>query len=105
MDMSNTNWINIGIWALCLFPIWGALIWGIWDGSIRPRLIPREQIVEKADELWTRDHTCAFDIACIEEHAAWYRSDTFEQGRWRRIREDIMQRERALGATFRKVRW
>lgn len=105
VSMSNLNSVEFVIWIICLSPIWGTLLWVIWEGSIRPRLIPRHEIIAKADELWEQDQAHAFDIACTKEHIAWYRSNTFEQGRWRRIRREIMRRERALGATFRKVRW
>lgn len=98
------DWTLVGIWVVCLSPIWGAFAWGFWEGSIRPGLIPRDEIVGQADRLWAIDDDRAFDKACMEEHAAWYRSNIFEQGRWRRIRREIMRRERASGATFRKVR-
>lgn len=98
------DWVQVAIWVVCLSPIWGAFVWGLWEGSIRPGLIPRNEIMAEADRLWAIDDDRAFDKACIEEHAAWYRSNTFEQGRWRRIRREIMRRERARGTTFRKVR-
>ncbi len=103
VDMSNTNWINIGIWTLSLSPIWGALVWGIWQGVIRPALIPRNDINIAVGRLMARDDGQGFEIACLEEHAAWYRSECFEQGRWRRVRKEIMRREREHGATFRRV--
>lgn len=98
------TWLEIAVWAVCLSPVWGTLLWCVWEGSVRPRLIPRQEILAEADRLWAQDRERAFELACIEEHAAWHRSETFEQGRWRRIREEIMRRERARGTTFRKVR-
>ncbi len=96
--------IEISGYAICLAPIWGTLLWHIWEAVISPRLISHTEILAKADELWAHDDERAFDIACTEEHRAWHYCDSFEQGRWRRIREEIMRRERARGSTFRKVR-
>ena len=97
------DWTIIALWFLCLYPIWGTFLWCFWEGSIRPRLIPRAEIVAEADELWAEDDEQAFEHACAEEHSAWYRSATFEQGKWKRVREEIMRRERSRGATFQKL--
>lgn len=97
------TWLELAVWTVCLSPIWGALVWCLWEGTIRPRLIPQREILTKADSLWAQDNQNAFERACIEEHRAWHYCNSFEQGRWRRIREEIMRRERARGATFRKV--
>jgi hypothetical protein len=99
--LTAEDWI-FGI--LVLSPVWSTLLWHVWEAVIRPRLINRNEILAKADELWERDNEHAFDIACAEEHRAWHYCDSFEQGRWRRIRKEIMRREHARGATFRKVR-
>ena len=99
------TWVEVTIYIVCLSPIWGTLLWCFWEGSVRPRLIPRAQILTEVDRLWDEDEARAFERACIEEHAAWYRSEAFEQGRWKRIREEIMRRERARGTTFRKMRY
>jgi hypothetical protein len=32
------------IWVICLFPIWGSLLWELWEGGIRPLLVPRVEI-------------------------------------------------------------
>jgi len=96
-------WTNIVVLILCLSPIWGALVWEIWQGVIRPALIPREEIRIEVDGLMARADSLGFEIACGEEHAAWYRSKSFEQGRWRRIRREIMRRERECGTRFRRV--
>ena len=96
-------WLEIAIWVVCLPPMWGTLLWCFWEGSVRPRMIPRREILAEADRLWAQDRDGAFERVCIEEHAAWYRAEEFEQGRWRRIREEIMRRERARGYTFRKL--
>ena len=98
------DWVKLAIWIVCLAPIWGAFVSELWAGALRPRLINRKEILAKADELWQDDDESAFDTACAEERRAWHYCDSFQQGRWKRIREEIMRRERARGATFRKVR-
>lgn len=103
-DMATTNPINWIAGILILSPIWGSFLWHLWEAVIRPRLIKRAEISEKADELWERDKDQAFDIACAEERRAWHCCDSFEQGRWRRVREELMRRERARGTTFQKLR-
>lgn len=95
--------VDFAIWTACLSPFWGALLWSFWQGSVRPRLIPRREIVAKVEEVYARHGERAFDFACSEEYRAWYDSDAFEQGRWRRVREEIMRRERALGYAFHKI--
>src|SRR4029079_13043045 len=42
-------WIAIG--ALTS-PIWGTLVWVLWQGTVRPRLIPRREIDALAGPLW-----------------------------------------------------
>lgn len=101
--MSNFSWVEVMMLATCLSPIWGTFLWCFWEGSIRPRLIPHSEIEAEVDKLWSEDDEQAFERACNEEHAAWYRSNTFEQGKWKRIREEIMRRERARGTTFQKL--
>ena len=91
-------------WIVVLSPIWGTLLWSSWEGFIRPRLVPKGEMLAKVDELKAKYGDEAFEHACIKEHRGWYDSNTFEQGRWRRIREEIMQRDEKRGFTFSKVR-
>lgn len=81
-----SKWIVI---AVAVFPIWGSLLWVIWDVSIRPRLIPKAEIEAEANAMLARWGARAAEMAFIEEHAAWFRSHSFEQGRWHRIRVTI----------------
>lgn len=96
--------IEITIWVLSLSHIWGAALWCLWQGVIRPRLIPHKEIVEQVETLYARYGDEAFDIACANEHGAWQNCNAFSQGRWQRIREEIMRRERKLGFVFSKTR-
>ncbi len=102
MDQENLK--DVAFWIVVLSPIWGTFLWAFWEGSIRPRLIPKAEIIAKADELKTKFGDEAFEHACINEHRGWYDSNMFEQGRWRRIREEVMRRDEKSGFTFSKVR-
>lgn len=76
-------WVIVGV---CTSPIWGSLVWVIWEGSIRPRLIPAGEIEAEARRLLARWGDRAAEMAFIEEDRAWRYSETFEQGRWHRVR-------------------
>jgi hypothetical protein len=65
-------------------PIWGAFLWEVYEFRIRPLFIPCEEIDRLVEQMMRRDDP--EQAALIEEHAAWYRSDSFEQGKWRRVR-------------------
>lgn len=80
------KWLVI---ALAAFPIWGALLWVIWDVRIRPHLIPKAEIEAEAKVMLAQWGERAAEMAFIEEHAAWYRSQSYEQGRWHRVRVAI----------------
>jgi hypothetical protein len=77
------------IWAICLFPIWGSLLWELWEGSIRPRLVSRTEIDALSAMMLARHGDSAERTAFIEEDRAWRYSDSFEQGKWRRVRKTI----------------
>lgn len=85
-------------------PVWGSFLWGFWEGSIRARLVPKVEIIAKADDLKVKYGDEAFEHVCINELRSWYDSNMFEQGRWRRIREEIMCRDEKRGFKFSKVR-
>jgi hypothetical protein len=83
-------WIVIGA---VTSPIWGALLWVFWQGSIRPRLIPRAEIDALAAELLARHGPGAEEVAAAEEGQAWRNSDPFERGKWRQVRKRIERLE------------
>lgn len=70
-------------------PIWGAFLWEIWEGSIRPRLVSCAEIDALAAAMIARYGDRAEEMAFIEEDRAWRYSDSFEQGKWRRVRKCI----------------
>jgi hypothetical protein len=88
------------VFAACLAPIWGTLLWELWDGEVRPRLIRRDIIDCAAAAILAQHGDRAEQMALIAEHRAWCESNAFKQGGWRRIRKRIavMRRERATAA-------
>jgi hypothetical protein len=83
--------------AACLAPIWGTLLWELWDGAVRPRLIRRDIIDRAAAAAILAEHgERAEQMAWIQEDRAWRYSDSYKQGGWRRIRKRIaaLRRER-----------
>jgi hypothetical protein len=83
----------MGIWvAIALSPIWGALVWMVWSGLIRPRLIPRQEIGRLADGLAAQYGDSAEATAALEEDRARRRLELFEEMKWRRIRRQLRRR-------------
>lgn len=86
----------IWVWSILgTVPVWGALLWSLWDGVIRPRRIAPSEIGRLADELAARYGTRAEEAACLEEDQAWRSSDGFRQGLWRRVRRELHRRPAA----------
>jgi hypothetical protein len=74
----------------------GVFIYGIgfviWNDSIKPRLIPREDIARLADDIAARHPDDPDHAAYIELEAAWWRSDGAEQVKWKRVLKEIRRR-------------
>jgi hypothetical protein len=87
--MSGRDWLWWGLAVVCTAPIWGTFIWFLNELYIRPLLIPKAEIERLADALRRNYPTDPAEAAFTEEQNAWYRSDTFEQGKWRRVRRWI----------------
>lgn len=68
--------------------------WEIWQGILRPRLMGRAVLNRLVDEMLTKHGERAEDMAFTMEHRAWYDSDTFEQGKWRRVRKELQRRRK-----------
>jgi hypothetical protein len=79
-------WIAL---TACLAPIWGTLLWELWEGAVRPRLIRRDIIERAAAAILAEHGDLAEQVAWIAEDRAWRYSDPFKQGGWRRIRKRI----------------
>ena len=78
--------VGWALFFLAVSPVVGAIGWEVWQGLIRPRLIPKSEIAAIADELVLRYGERAEEIAFINEDRAWRYSDSFEQGKWQRVR-------------------
>lgn len=86
MDRDVVWWLIVGV---CTAPIWVSLVLTIWQVFIHPRLIPVSEIEAEAHNLVSRWGDRAAEMAFIEEDRAWRYSESFEQGRWRRLRRMI----------------
>jgi hypothetical protein len=80
------GWLALGVASA---PVWGAFLWLVWQGVIRPRLIPRGEVKRLAAALLACYGERAEEVAYAEEYRAWRHSDCFEQGKWRRVRRWI----------------
>lgn len=83
------KWLSI---AVAVSPIVIGIGWVLVEGSILPHLVPRAEIEAAADEVMQTHPTDPEGWAHMEEHAAWHRSQNFEQGKWRRVRMLIRKR-------------
>lgn len=89
------GWLAV---VIALAPMVLGIGWAIYEGSVLPRLVPRAEIEAMADAVM-RDHPeDPEEWAFMEEHAAWYRSLIFEQGKWHRVQKVI--RRRLLAGDF-----
>lgn len=81
----------------------GVFVFGIgfviWHESIKPRLIPREEISRLADDIAARHPDDPDDAAYRELEAAWWKSDGAEQVKWKRVLKEIRRREASAGTT------
>lgn len=94
---TGLSWIGLA-YAVAGF---GVFVFGIgfviWHESIKPRLIPREEILRLADDITVR-HPDDPDYAAYRElEAAWWKSDGAEQVKWKRVLKEIRRREASAG--------
>lgn len=96
VDAKMGDWFWTGLkWlavAIAVSPVLIGIGWAVVEGSILPRFIPREDIEGLADDIMRRYPADPEEAAFIEEHAAWHRSEDYEQGKWRRVRKAIRRR-------------
>lgn len=89
---ASLDWVQtlkLSAIALATSPIWGAFAWVTWEGSIRPLFIPEVEINALANAHIARYGERAAEMAFIEEDRAWRYSDSFAQGKWKRVRQAI----------------
>jgi len=82
------GWIVVFV---ALLPVILAAGLEIWEGCIRVRQIPPREIVSLASELRQKHGTRAAEIAFINEDRAWRYSDSFERGKWRRVKRHLQK--------------
>jgi hypothetical protein len=67
-DKDVVLWVAVGVGSA---PIWGTVLWELWQGSIRPCLLSRVDVEKLTTELIARYGEEADRIAFGEEHRAW----------------------------------
>jgi hypothetical protein len=87
------DWVKVLIWTAATAPIWGVILFECWQLFVRPALIPRGEIDRLATTMLAEHGDAAERMAFAEEDRAWRYSDTFEQGKWRRVRRAMRRRE------------
>ena len=80
MDILKQAVIWIAL-AACLVPVWGTLLWELWEGAVRPRLIRRDIIDRAAAAILAEHGDLAEQMTWIREDRAWRYSNSFKQGR------------------------
>jgi hypothetical protein len=91
------DWNNIGSWiGFALFGViaLATFIWHSVELYVRPYLVPKERIRMLVLEMNRRNPTDPAEAAFIEEDRAWRRSETYEQGVWRRVRRQVIKEDR-----------
>jgi hypothetical protein len=92
---------------------WGAVLlmpaavfaFEFWQGSVRPRLIPRANIAAEAEALAALHGAAAHDVAKMEEFRAWRDGNSLAQGRWRLVRKAAEGDPISPSATSPHTRW
>lgn len=84
---TGTNCLVWMLYAFALAPIVLGFGGAMVADLVLPRLIPRKEIERLADELMASFPNDPEEAALAEEHAAWCRSNGYDQGKWRRVRK------------------
>ncbi len=71
----------------------GLIVWGAWHESIKPRLIPDEDIDREADAI-IAGYADPEREAFARHERAWHRSEGAEQVYWHRVRKAVRRRSR-----------
>jgi hypothetical protein len=85
------GWLLI---ALAFTPVFFALGLEVWEALIRPHLLPAADIDRLVAETMRRHPDDPERAAFREEAHHWRRSESFERGKWRRVRREIRRRVR-----------
>lgn len=92
LNFINSDYLPFLIFSAFVLSVFG---WSQWQFRIQPLRISKNEINGIVDELIAKHGADADEWAAIEEHAAWYRSNTAKQGKWRRIRKELLRRQQA----------
>ena len=65
---------------------------GFWQFRVKPLRIPASEIEATVDSLIAQHGERADEVAYLNEHRAWHDSNLSEQGKWRRVREELQRR-------------
>lgn len=82
------SFLALGVFVLAVF------IHHEWDLRIRPMFIPREEINTIVDELIAKHGPRAEQVAYGEEDHACRYCDTYQQGKWHRVRRELWRRHK-----------
>ncbi|MDH4986201.1 hypothetical protein QEZ47_11775 [Aminobacter anthyllidis] len=69
----------------------GLVLWTIWTDTIKPRLIPADDIAQAADDIIASYPDPELEAFARHERA-WYDSDGAEQTYWYRVRRAVRRR-------------
>lgn len=81
--------LNCSLICICTAPIWGTLLFHIWEQFIKPRFVPQAEITRMARQLVIEYGPDCDERAATEEHYAWHRGDIYQQAVWRRVRLEL----------------
>lgn len=73
----------------------GVGLWHTWAFRLRPLFVPKVEINAFVDDLIDKHGPDAEDWARGYKEDAWHRSNTYEQGKWRRVRRELWRRYKA----------
>ncbi len=90
---AGLSWIGAAYLIACMAVAAYAVGVVIWHDSVKPRLIPREEIARLADEIAARHPDDPDHAAYRELEAARWKSDGAEQVKWKRVLKEIRRRE------------
>lgn len=87
------NWLWLVLLVGQAVAFVGLLLWMIWTDSIKPRLIPADEIARVADDIIAHYPDPELEAFARHEHA-WYDNDGAAQTYWYRVRKAVRKRLR-----------
>ena len=90
--MNSNKLILWAISAIVTAPVWATILWELWSMFVRPALVPRAEIDRLASAMLAEHGDAAEPMAFVEEDRAWRYSESYQQGKWRRVRKALRRR-------------